>query len=578
MFRGCGPRLRHASAAFLIFAALLVVACQGELGSAGQSGPAGEPDKAGDPGPAGPQGSPGSAGEPGADDREPEIANVGGSLAWRYVGEGGESWRTLTSLQQPISTGNQSLMVMSTHSSWEVAPIFTVENRIGDYRPPGILDGAGAFELDDNTVRVLVNHELRPEQGYAYELANGTSLTGSRVSYFDIDKVTLEVKASGVAYDTIVNRYGQTLERAIVDDGDTGALRRLCSSVFVPKGSYALVDDIYFTGEETGGGQLYALDVANNVLYAAPQAGRAAFENVTLIDTGNADTIGIVIGDDRQGAPLLLYIGAKNAIGDGSFLDRNGLAQGKLYTWVVDNGDSTPEDFNKTGEMRSGNFVEIDIRNESKAGMEHHDEMGFVSQELQDTLSFGSAELGIEGVGAFHFSRPEDLAVNPGNGSQVVFNSTGRGQVYPSDDWGTVYMIDFDLSDMSANIRIIYSGDDSGAGQFPGGPDFGLRSPDNLEWAADGFVYQQEDRSTSIGEFGGTSGREASVWQMDPTDGQLVRIAEVNRQAIPVGAVDTDPDDLGDWETSGVLDVTSLFGADSTTLLVNVQAHSMRGT
>ena len=72
-------------------------------------------------------------------------------------------------------------------------------------------------------------------------------------------------------------------------------------------------------------------------------------------------------------------------------------------------------------------------------------------------------------------------------------------------------------------------------------------------------------------------GREASVWQIDPTDGQLVCIGEVNRQAIPVGAVDTDPDDLGDWETSGVLDVTGLFGADSTTLLVNVQARSMRG-
>ncbi len=46
-------------------------------------------------------------------------------------------------------------------------------------------------------------------------------------------------------------------------------------------------------------GQLDAMDVANSVLYTVPHAGRAAFENVTLIDTGNADTSGIVIGDDR---------------------------------------------------------------------------------------------------------------------------------------------------------------------------------------------------------------------------------------------------------------------------------------
>ena len=63
---------------------------------------------------------------------------------------------------------------------------------------------------------------------------------------------------------------------------------------------------------------------------------------------------------------------------------------------------------------------------------------------------------------------------------------------------------------------------------------------------------------------------------MDPYSGSMVRIAQVNRNALlPKGAVDTDPDDLGDWETSGVLDVTTLFGADATTLLINVQAHSL---
>ena len=59
---------------------------------------------------------------------------------------------------------------------------------------------------------------------------------------------------------------------------------------------------------------------------------------------------------------------------------------------------------------------------------------------------------------------------------------------------------------------------------------------------------------------------------MDPESGQLVRIAEVNRQAIPVGAVDIDPDDLGDWETSGILDVTNLFEADAT------QIHRLKRT
>ena len=462
-------------------------------------------------------------------------------------------------------------MIQSTHDDWEVIPIFTVGESIGGYLPPGILDGMGAFLLDGNTVRALVNHELSRHLGYPYELANGVSLTGARISYFDIDIQTLAVKASGLAYDTIINRYGDEVSSHNMSR-DSGNVRRLCSSVFVAGGTYSLVDDIYFAGEEYGNGQLFALDVANNVLYAVPAAGRAAYENVTLVDTGDPDTVGLLIGDDHRGAPLLLYVGNKNAVGDGSFLDRNGLAQGKVYTWVADDGSASPEDFGKTGESRTGKFVEIPVLNPDRAGERHHDAIGYVSLTLQDALSFGSEELGIEGVGAHQFSRPEDLAVNPENGTQVVLNSTGSGSTFPSDRWGTVYLIDLDFSDLSADLKIIYSGDDAGNGQFPDGPDYGLRFPDNLDWADDGYVYQQED-----GPVGRRSGREASIWQMNPDNGQLTRIAEVDRSAIPDGAVDTDPDRMGKWETSGVLDVTDLFGADSTVLLVNVQAHGLLG-
>ena len=52
-------------------------------------------------------------------------------------------------------------------------PLFTVGETIGDYTPPGILDGTGAFKLNDTTVRVLVNHELANDVGYRYELASG---------------------------------------------------------------------------------------------------------------------------------------------------------------------------------------------------------------------------------------------------------------------------------------------------------------------------------------------------------------------------------------------------------------------
>ena len=98
--------------------------------------------------------------------------------------------------------------MMEGLEGYGVQPLFTVGETINGYTPPGILDGLGAFELDDNTVRVIANHELTADVGYVYTLANGTELTGARVSYFDIDKDTKAVIDSGLAYDTIYNRAG----------------------------------------------------------------------------------------------------------------------------------------------------------------------------------------------------------------------------------------------------------------------------------------------------------------------------------------------------------------------------------
>ena len=53
----------------------------------------------------------------------------------------------------------------------------------------------------------------------------------------------------------------------------------------------------------------------------------------------------------------------------------------------------------------------------------------------------------------------------------------------------------------------------------------------------------------------------------------------MDRTAVaPTGSTDGDPDDVGDWESSGILDVTNLFPTDSGEMLfiATVQAHSIR--
>ena len=90
---------------------------------------------------------------------------------------------------------------------WTTTPVFTIGETINGYTPPGIPDGMGAFERNDEVV-IVSNHELRSAQGYPYFLANGTELTGARVSYLSFDKDSRELMDSGHAFDTIYNRAG----------------------------------------------------------------------------------------------------------------------------------------------------------------------------------------------------------------------------------------------------------------------------------------------------------------------------------------------------------------------------------
>jgi secreted PhoX family phosphatase len=450
----------------------------------------------------------------------------------------------------------------ATSQGWTVTPLFTISETVGNMQPTGIPDGTGAFPLTGNRVWVLVNSELAETNGYPYSLANGTTLVGARVTRYLITRtasngmVQVDLLRAGLAYNTIYDRQHQVVvDPAQINETGNGinGLGRLCSAQGVRKGTYGFVDDIFFTGEETGkpphphGGTEWALDVKQRALWAVPALGRAKWENVTPLDTGNPGKVALLVGDDTESAPLYLYVGRKNAVGDGSFLDRNGLEVGRLHAWRADNGDLDPQSFSGLNEMRTGTWVALTVHDPASAGLPGYDFQGYADI---DTLQ-GEAD----SLGCHSFSRPEDVATNPLDGTQAVLASTGRGSLYPADNWGTVYVVDVDFSDLTATLLIIHDADDLLD------PDTGVRNPDNLDWAGDGKVYVQEDRGTSpLSLFGSSTGIEASMWALDPLTRAYVRIAEIDRSAIaPAGAPDTCAGDLGCWESSGVLDVTDVF-------------------
>ena len=462
----------------------------------------------------------------------------------------------------------------STNQEFQAEALFTVGETLHGYTPVGGFDGIGALPWTKGLIRVFVNHEIGAPQGATYSLANGLVLRGARVSYFDLDLLKRKIVDAGLAFNTVIDRHGAVVQSAPQINEGTSEIQgfeRFCSSALFRRSQHGLQDDIYFCGEETHGGQLCALDVHNQTLHVVPQLGRQAFENVAILDHPDRGKIAIVSGDDRDNTPLWLYVGTRNALGDGSFLDRNGLARGTLFVWKADNGDTTSGRFRGTGSARDGTFVPVVQYDPTMAGQAGWDASGYASQENLDAQ--------VDPIHAFQFSRPEDVCTNPKAGRELCFVTTGGSG---SDNWGNVFIVRFDFSGQSprANLRIAYDGDDAGAGQFPG-PDFGLRNPDNIVWSEDGHIYVEENAATSPRDlFGATSGIEASIWKLDPKSGLLARIAEIDRSAVPAGQTDSHPEVFGIWEASGIVDVSSFFlhGPEETILLTSIQAPSLVGT
>lgn len=288
-------------------------------------------------------------------------------------------------------------------NGWKTIPLFTVGETLpstdprfpSGYMPPGVLDGIGAFRKDANTVRVLVNHELQHDRGYAYPVENGVggtfTLTGARVSYIDIDRRTRKIVDAGLAIKRIYDSNGmQATSDAFTAENKKG-LERLCSAQYVPTNQFGLGrgirDAMFFTGEETGGtfskvgGAQWVLDPATGNLWAVPAMGRGSWENVTQIDTGTREFVGFIMGDDtapfdpdadlagdhiipgqnlpQLGAPLYLFIGKKNPQSE-DFLDRNGLKNGALYVWVALNGARDARTFTGKGARTAGVWKRVD--------------------------------------------------------------------------------------------------------------------------------------------------------------------------------------------------------------------------
>jgi Alkaline phosphatase PhoX len=463
--------------------------------------------------------------------------------------------------------------VVAVGDEYEVGALFSANDTVpvlggsGTYRMVGIPDGLGAHDNGNGTSTLFMNHELgNAAQSEPY--VGGTKNRGAIVSKWILDADGDPI-AGKRAYDKVY--VGDTLVGdAATTANATPAFTRFCSgSLAGPAQGFDRW--IYFANEESStqptfdgkGGLAVAIFENNGVgeAHGLPALGRFAWEN-SLVQrhTGDRTVImGMEDGNSSQipgndNSQLYMYVGTKDRSPGATVLERNGLVGGTLYV------------FRSTNETRNSEYA---FRNGTLAGE-------WVAIPGAGGMSGAQLEAASDAAGAMTFARPEDGAFNPNQDDEYFFVTTGDVPSSGEDTGnalGRLYSLRLNPSDPAKNatLSVVFNADEV----IAAGGDIAI-SPDNID-ASTEYLMINEDGTGSSRPVMGAKGRDGSIWRFDlkPSggvhEGSALRVAELD----PPGRNGSPPDSTvgpGVWETSGIIDTSSIFGPG--TWLSDVQAHS----
>jgi Alkaline phosphatase PhoX len=190
--------------------------------------------------------------------------------------------------------------------------------------------------------------------------------------------------------------------------------------------------------------------------------------------------------------------------------------------------------------------------------------------------------------------RVEDIAYDkrPGHGNTVYIVDSGRGRTalqsldtpnFRSTN-GRVWKMVLDPSDPTKvlSLSILVEGDDNPTALTNPTTSFNeIHQPDNLETTANGSLLVTEDPSGNNNyPPAEPPTTPARLWKLDlaaaNVDASRLTVAKVDQSA-DEGSTDVDPSStpgaLGSWESSGVVDASSVYGPGA--FFIDVQAHTL---
>ena len=456
---------------------------------------------------------------------------------------------------------SQAAMLTPLAPGSTVTPIITVGDTVRDYRFEAIPDGISLDPNGQGTVDVYVNHEtstvpfpFTPGAG----AANQNDFDNAQVS-----RLRLNQHSAGVLKGELTITSSENFQR-------------FCSN-YLATSKEGFDRPIFFTNEETS-------DTVNRTGQAFPP-------------TAGAEQAGVVIATDVQsGTHKVIY-------GMGRLNHENDVAIPGYGHPVVLSGDDT---FTSNP---AGSQLFSYIANSSNAlWNDQGDLYGFVSDDpaVDDYYDFpvGSAmsvsghlvkidksaatgnqtalENASDAAHVFQFVRLEDIAYDkrPGMQNVVYVADTGRGSNSASGNAfastnGRIWKIVFDPNDPTKvlSLSVLIEGDNNPVQTLNE-----IHQPDNVETTPNGLYITEDPGSSQQFPVGSTDPRAtpARLWQHSFATGLDTPVAKVDQSA-DEGPTDVDSTTargaLGSWESTGVVDASSVFGPGA--FLINVQAHSL---
>jgi len=405
----------------------------------------------------------------------------------------------------------------------------------------GIPDGLGAHANKDGTTTLFMNQEI--PNTVRSEPVLGEPLTrGAFVS-----KLILapdgSVLSGDLAYAAV---YAENLlvGPAATVSNTTPAFTRFCSGGLAWKEA-GFDRPIYFCGEESGGTNTFdgrggeAVAIFDNALWTLPKLGHLAWENAVPRPDKGRETVIMALEDGNVGdCQLYMYVGRKDYSHGAGALRRNGLDNGSLYVFVADAGGPTNEATFPSGSL-TGRWVLL-------PGAENMNDV-----EL---------EAASDAVGAFAFDRIEDGSFAPREPNSFYFVTTGGSA---SNALGRGYHLALNPRNVlgRATLTVHFNADHYVAA----GGDIAV-SPDNVGVSED-YIMICEDGTAQSTVVMRAKGRQGNIWRVNRRTGafeNVVSLSPSGRDGVVISP--------GIWETSGIIDTSSLFGPDS--WLFDVQAHS----